>query len=89
MSIVGVATGEGVGDGVVGRDIDGEGDAEGDVHGEGVAGGSGVGLGDSVGVAVALGSDCERTDGGAPAAKAARTHAAANAPSVKGLESPP
>jgi hypothetical protein len=85
MSIVGVATGEGVGDGVVVGDIGGEGD----VHGEGVAGGKGVGLGDPVGVAVALGSDCERTGGGAPAAKTARVHAAANTPSVKGLESPP
>ena len=79
MRIVGVATGEGVGDGVVGGDIDGDGDA----------GGNGVGLGDSVSVAVALGSDCERTDGGVPAAISAKTHAATNTPSVKGLEGPP
>ncbi|MGC2635129.1 MAG: hypothetical protein WA215_13085 [Candidatus Cybelea sp.] len=78
MRIVGVATGEGVGDGVAGGDIDGE----------GVAGNNGVGLGDSAGVTVALGADCERADGGAPAAKAAKTHAAAKTPSVKGFESP-
>jgi hypothetical protein len=78
MRIVGVATGDGVGDGVAGGDIDGE----------GVAGSNGVGLGDSAGVTVALGADCERADGGAPAAKAAKTHAAAKTPSVKGFESP-
>ena len=82
MRIVGVATGEGVGDGVAGGDIDG------DVHGDGVADGNGVGLGNSAGVTVALGADCERADGGAPAAKAAKTHAAAKTPSVKGFESP-
>jgi hypothetical protein len=78
MRIVGVATGEGVGDGVVGGDIDGE----------GVAVSDGVELGDSAGVTVALGADCERADGGAPVAKAAKTHAAAKTPSVKGFESP-
>ncbi|MGA7202651.1 MAG: hypothetical protein WBX26_12535, partial [Candidatus Cybelea sp.] len=66
----------------------GDGVAGGDIDGEGVAGNNGVGLGDSAGVTVALGADCERADGGAPAAKAAKTHAAAKTPSVKGFESP-